>query len=188
MTATQSLRREIERALLDAPKPPLANSYWVIPGRLLAGEYPFGANPVEAHDRLARLRGVGVDAYLDLTEIGEMPGYRRLLPRTAEYRRFAIADAGVPAEAREMRVIQEHLVNALERRRQLYVHCRAGIGRTGLVVGCFLAQAGYDGLGALRTLNALWRRCSRAESWPQVPQTEAQARYVIGWPERRKDV
>ena len=186
--AAQSLRREVERALLDAPEPPLANSYWVVPGRLLAGEYPFGASPIEAHDRFARLRGAGIDAYLDLTEIGEMPSYRRLLPRTAEYRRFAIVDASVPAEIHEMRTIQEHLADALERRRPLYVHCRAGIGRTGLVVGCFLAEAGYDGAGALRTLNALWRRCARSATWPQVPQTEAQARYVCDWPERRTAV
>ncbi len=188
MIAAQSLRREVERAVLDAPNPPLANSYWVIPGRLLAGEYPFGASPVEAHDRLARLRGAGVDTFLDLTEIGELPLYWRLLPRTSEYRRFAIADGSVPAEVHQMRVIQEYLASALERRRQLYVHCRAGIGRTGVVVGCFLAQAGYDGLGALRTLNALWQRCSRSQTWPQVPQTGAQARYVIDWPERRKAV
>ena len=187
MIAAQALRREVERAVLEAPSTPLANSYWVIPGRLLAGEYPFGATPVEAHDRLARLRGAGIDTFLDLTEIGEMPSYRRLLPRTAEYRRFAIVDASVPAHPREMRAIQEHIANALERRRRLYVHCRAGIGRTGLVVGCFLAQAGYDGMGALRTLNALWRRCARSESWPYVPQTEAQANYLVDWPGRRDE-
>lgn len=70
---------------------PLANSYWVRPGRLLAGEHPFGESPTDAHDRLAALREAGIDYFIDLTEIGEMPNYRRLLSKWAEYVRYPIA-------------------------------------------------------------------------------------------------
>ena len=185
MIAAQALRHEVERAVLEAPSTPLPNNYWVLPGRLLAGEHPFGANPLEAHERIARLTGAGIDAFLDLTEVGEMPGYRRLLPRVSEYRRFAIADGSVPLQAREMQAIQAHLAAWLSEDRRVYVHCRAGIGRTGLVVGCFLAEIGFRGDRAFRTLNALWRHCARAESWPRVPQTEMQASYLVGWADRR---
>lgn len=168
------------------PEPPLANSYWVLPGRLLAGEHPFGATPAEAQDRLAKLRAAGIDVYIDLTEIDEMPGYRRLLPRSAEYHRFAIADTDVPRKSAQMRAIQAALGEALARERGVYVHCRAGIGRTAVVIGCFLAKDGLDGKAALKALNRLWRQSARSQSWPQVPQTDQQAQYILDWPARRR--
>jgi len=185
VTATGNLRREVERVVRAAAPTPLANSYWVLPGRLLAGEHPFGANPLEAHERLGHLFAAGIDTFLDLTESGEMPGYWRLLPRACEYLRIAIADGTAPVADEPMRAIQAHLMAALARDRRLYVHCRAGIGRTGLVIGCFLGEAGFDGKRALRTLNALWRRSARSQTCARVPQTEAQGDYVLRWPVRR---
>jgi hypothetical protein len=81
-----------------------------------------------------------------------------------------------------MRAIQEELALALAGGEKVYVHCRAGIGRTGTVAGCFLVEQGLDGEGALRELNALWTlQCARAASWPEVPQTLEQANYVRLW-------
>ena len=68
---------------------------------------------------------------------------------------------------------------------RVYVHCRAGIGRTGLVIGCFLAEEEQDGKAALKRLNRLWRQSARAESWPKVPQTREQADYIRRWPKLR---
>ncbi len=186
VTALREMFGDLDRfGRAAAAEPPLENSYWVLPGRLLAGDYPFGEDPVQAHDRLARLRAAGIDAFVDLTEMREMPSYRRLLPRACEYKRFAIADGRVPLESTLMRAIQAHIGEALGRERHLYVHCRAGIGRTGLVIGCFLADEGLGGKAALKTLNRLWRRSARSKSWPRVPQTEEQAKFVLAWAARR---
>ena len=66
-----------------------------------------------------------------------------------------------------MRAIQTHLQAMLARgRRRSYVHCRAGIGRTGTVIGCYLAEQGLEGAEALRQLNQLWRQSARSASWP----------------------
>ena len=48
-----------------------------------------------------------------------------------------------------MRAIQAHCARAGAGRR-VYVHCRAGIGRTGTVIGCYLAEQGLDGPAAVR--------------------------------------
>src|SRR5271170_7586012 len=75
---------------------PLPNSYWVIPGRLLAGEYPAGADFAESRERLARLQDAAVDYFVDLTVEGELPAYRHLLPFRVKYQRNAIADQSIP--------------------------------------------------------------------------------------------
>ena len=164
---------------------PLANSYWVLPGILLAGEYPYGDTPEEARERVARLLDAGIDAFVDLTQAGECPEYRLLLPRDVHYLSSPIPDTQIPADPDQMRAIQAHLRTALGAGRRIYVHCRAGIGRTGLVMGCYLAEQGLDGATALKQLNRLWRQSARSSSWSKVPQTPEQAEFILHWPERR---
>ena len=165
---------------------PLANSYWVLPGTLLAGEYPSGDQPAETQKRLRRLLEAGIDTFIDLTQAGERPEYQTLLPPHVRYLRSGITDTRVPAELRQMRAIQTHLQAALAEGRRVYVHCRAGIGRTGLVVGCFLAEEQGDGKAAIKHLNRLWRQSARAETWRKVPQTPEQADYIRHWPRLAK--
>ncbi len=160
---------------------PLPNTYWVIPGRLLAGEYPLGDDAEDARARLARLEEAGIDYFVDLTEEYEQPGYRHLLQAHSTHVRSAILDAWVPDHAGQMQQILSDIRAALSRGRGVYVHCRAGIGRTGLVVGCFLAEEEQNGKSALKRLNRLWRQSARAESWPKVPQTREQADYIRRW-------
>jgi hypothetical protein len=165
---------------------PLAGTYWVIPGRLLAGEYPGAADEPEARARLERLREAGIDCFVDLTEDGEEPDYRHLLPKRTWYLRSAIADTCVPNNVAQVQDLLSRIRAALSLGRSVYVHCRAGIGRTGLVIGCFLAEEGRDGKAAIKHLNRLWRQSVRAELWPKVPQTPEQADYIRSWPELGK--
>jgi hypothetical protein len=161
---------------------PLPNSYWVIPGRLLAGEYPGGTDFTDSRTRLARVRDAGIDSFVDLTEEGELPPYRHLLPFHIKYLRCAIADHGVPGDGAQVQRLLGDMRTALAAGRGIYVHCRAGIGRTGLVMGCYLAEEGGDGKAAIKHLNQLWLQSDRARSWPKVPQTAEQADYILRWP------
>ena len=168
---------------------PLANSYWVLPGRFLAGEYPSGREAPDSdagRARIGRLVAAGISCIVDLTELGEFPSYDQLLPPTVTHLRRGIPDTRVPRHPALMRGILDEIASALAGDRVVYVHCRAGIGRTGTVVGCFLAEHGLDGERALRELNRLWTlQCARAATWPEVPQTEEQADYIRQWVPQR---
>ena len=76
---------------MTTPKP-LAESYWVIPGRLLAGKYPGGKNLKELERRLGVLLDAGFDGFLDLTESGELPAYDGYLPPDVLRHLFDTAD------------------------------------------------------------------------------------------------
>lgn len=157
-------------AVSDAPRAgPLRGSYWVVPGRFLAGRYP-------ASEELPDLRAAGVDVFLDLTGPGEemLAPYEELL-EDASYRRFPVPDFGHPSP-KSMAALLDLLDEELAAGRVVYLHCRFGIGRTGTVVGCHLVRSGRSGEDALAAI-AAWRGDGL------VPETEAQRELVLGWDE-----
>jgi ADP-ribosylglycohydrolase len=174
-----------------APAPALPASYWAEPDRLLAGEHPGDADPVVAAARIGTLLDAGIDYFLDLTWPDELPDYAPLLPspyasgprRAVMYSRRPIRDHALPDEPLQMVEILDELDDALRGGHRVYVHCRAGIGRTGTVVGCWLARRLGSGDDALAALETLWRNAERDRDYPRTPETEAQVEYVRQWQE-----
>jgi ADP-ribosylglycohydrolase len=160
---------------------PLAESYWVIPDRLLAGRYPGGKSPKEAERRVAAMLEAGIDTFIDLTEAGELPPYDIYLPGRVLYVRKPIPDHSVPRAREHMAEIQVAIDRALAAGRRIYVHCRAGIGRTSLAVACHLIEHGLSADAALIRLNELWRENERSQTWPDVPETDEQRDFILGW-------
>jgi ADP-ribosyl-[dinitrogen reductase] hydrolase len=164
-----------------SPHPPLRHCYWVVPGLLLAGEHPGGPTRDKTKDRLKKLLAAGIECFVDLTKPTELLRYDTHLPFYVEYTRKAIKDHGLPASREQMAEILDYVGNAMRAGRPVYVHCRAGIGRTGTVIGCLLVERGLSGDGALDELNRLWQQSKRSKNWAFVPETEAQANYIREW-------
>ena len=167
-------------------KSPLPNSHWVEPERLLAGEHPAGGDADATRKRLRRIVDAGIDCFIDLTDPAEFPSYEPTLTglktsRKITYLRKPIRDHGVPESDARMQEILDALDGALAEGRSVYLHCRAGIGRTNLVAGCWLASRRGGGTAALERLNRRWRDNARSRRWPKVPETEEQSEYVRRW-------
>jgi polymorphic toxin system DSP-PTPase phosphatase-like protein len=157
---------------------PIPGSYWVSPGRLLAGAYPAPGGEAEAREALRRLGEAGVTVVVDLTEEGEygLPPYTAHLKGMRAARR-SIADFSAPS-AEEMREILDLLDAELDAGGVVYIHCYGGRGRTGTVVGCHLVRQGQTGEEALATIARL-----RAEAGcsGDSPETDEQRALVLGW-------
>ena len=169
------------------PASPLPNTYWVLPGLLLAGEHPSGLTLEATRQRVTTLLGAGIECFLDLTHPSEIDPYDQVLPFQIEYLRKPIRDHSLPEKREHMMEILDCLHDALRSGRPAYVHCRAGIGRTGMVVGCLLVERGLTGDEALEELARVWQQCERSKSWPTVPETQAQTDYVRLWAPRKRD-
>ncbi len=106
---------------------PDPNTYWVVEGRFLAGEYPGARDPAEARGKIVAFQKAGITIFIDLTESHELAPYEPLLADTgAEYNRFPIRDVSVPRDVRCMQHILDAIDAALAAGRNVYVHCWAG--------------------------------------------------------------
>lgn len=168
---------------------PFERSYWIIPGRLLAGNYPTGENSEETTQKLTRLVSVGISHVVNLTDQSEtmsLGDYGQELTtlavqenRTVTISRNEIQDGGVPS-AWLMRLILNDIDTAVLDGRAVYVHCWAGRGRTGTVVGCYLARHGLAlGEQALKMLAHLRRTDPRGHL--PSPENKAQRDFVRNW-------
>jgi protein-tyrosine phosphatase len=117
------------------------------------------------------LLGLGVTLFLDLTEEGELEPYAHLVA-PARHLRIPVRDFTVPDEGELLHALDvidaELAVGGI-----VYVHCWAGCGRTGVVVGCWLVRHG----------NAPSRALDRIAETRGLgcPQTLEQRLAILGW-------
>jgi protein-tyrosine phosphatase len=172
------------------PELPFPYSYWAVPGRILAGRCPGSIDSDGVHDDISALLDAGVTLIVNLMEVEETEILKRYFEsyethleelggargRAVRLVRFPIRDRSVPTVVR-MRSILETIRQELAAGGVVYVHCLGGIGRTGTVVGCYLAEMGHSNpLADLQNLTA-----SEGDYFWPTPQTQEQHAFVENW-------
>lgn len=90
--------------------------------------------------------------------------------RGIAFRSLAIADRGTPPSRRDFVALIDDLEGDLKACRSIAIHCRAGIGRTGIVAACLLSRLGVP-------TRDLFHRLSRSRGLA-MPDTSAQIDWV----------
>jgi protein-tyrosine phosphatase len=172
--------------------PPTDSSYWVVPGKLLAGAYP-GDLQAAAHERKIRaLVDAGVRRFVSLMEVHEtnyggqsFVPYEELAqnmhPEVACVR-FPIRDRWIPTVT-EMRATLDAIDCFLDAQQTIYVHCWGGVGRTGTVVGCWLLRHGKATSADVLDKLTQMRRQDLERGERDSPENQMQREFVLKWRE-----
>ncbi len=160
-----------------------AEIYWidgVTTGRLAVMARPRGGDWLE--DEVRSLRGCGVDvlaslltraeqAELDLTDEA-----RSCAANGIEFISIPIEDRAVPESTAEVLNLVLRLRSSLSRRKSVVIHCRQGIGRSGMMAALVLISLG-------ETPEAAFERAASGRGCP-VPDTPEQREWVVRFAER----
>jgi len=172
---------------------PFNRTYWVEPGRFLAGCYPGSEEKDKACQQLKALLDHGIRHVINLMEPDEsnwdmkpFVPYEDQMKSIAEsmdvevgFNRFPIKDMWVCSSA-EMIQILNRIDQSIEGGKSVYIHCWGGRGRTGTVVGCYLARHGFAAERNVLKLIQKLRQNTEDRDRPS-PQTSQQIEMVQAW-------
>ena len=175
-----------------SPNTPYDRSYWVVPGKLLAGYYPGDRHPETCQEKLQALVDSGVRHVVNLVEEERVDNYGRPINYPSRlagiasdmgidvsYSHNPVTDLGIPSRE-QMKSILDDIDAAIEGGKAVYVHCLAGIGRTGSVVGCYPAR--HDIAVGERALDMISRlRANDPNADVPSPESEIQRDLVRSW-------
>ncbi len=171
-------------------KPPIKSSYWVVPGLLLAGEYPGDPDPDKHQAKVRTLLDAGIRTFVNLMEEKEtnhagkpFVPYDRLAKRLCpdvSCRRHAIRDLSAPTRA-AMTAILDAIDASVAAGRPTYVHCWGGVGRTGTVVACWLLRHAMATQANVLEVLARLRKQDCVHGHRESPENAKQRQFVASW-------
>ena len=144
------------------------------PGKLALAARPRGGDWLE--DEIANWRRAGIGAVVSLLTPEEERDLEleseghETQAQGMEFISLPIPDREVPSSEPEFTSALEELDASLSSGKNVAVHCRQGIGRTGLVAACLLVQKGLNPETAVARLSA-----ARGVA---VPETSEQRRWI----------
>lgn len=127
-------------------------------GKLAVATRPRGGDWLE--DDISGLRQAGVHILVSLLEKDEAAHFE--LSREGDiaesnnlrFLTFPIPDRGVPASTREALSLLTAIAAALDQGKNVAVHCRQGIGRSGLIAAALLVLSGIKAETAIQAVSA----------------------------------
>ncbi|SRR5581483_3622469 len=151
--------------------------YWVEgpwPGKLAMAPRPRGGDWL--HDEIEGWRRSKIKTVLSLLtpeeehalDLDEERGKTKA--GGIQFISFPIPDREVPEAQAEVAAVVDQVNSELSSGDNVLIHCRQGVGRSGLLAACLLVSRGVDS-------NAAMERLSKARGLP-VPETAEQRRWI----------
>jgi protein-tyrosine phosphatase len=122
------------------------------------------------------MKAEGIDVLVSLLEAAEAVDLglaeeeRQCSEAGIEFVSVPVPDRGVPEHGQEFRAVAERLLAQVAASRTVAIHCRAGIGRSSLLVATILVLSGASPGDA-------WTKIAKARGLP-VPDTAEQRRWL----------
>jgi protein-tyrosine phosphatase len=120
---------------------------------------------------VADWNGAGIDAVLSLLtseeqqELGLRSEASEASRQGLEFSSFPIADLQVPRSEAQLAKVLDEVTTKLSAGKNVVVHCRQGIGRTGLIAACLLIKSGMSPGAAVESVSA-----ARGMAVPETPE------------------
>jgi protein-tyrosine phosphatase len=150
---------------------------WPARGRLAIMARPRASDWLE--DEIAGWKEAGIATVvclLDQDEVAEL-GLREeaeLCRRyDIEFISFPIEDRGVPGSTRDAQMLSQRIASTMIDGANVAIHCRAGIGRSGVIAACTLICLGSEAAAALDLISKV--------RGVRVPDTDAQRDWVVAF-------
>jgi len=151
--------------------------YWLDeswPGRLAVSARPRGGDWLQ--DEIADWKRSGIDVVLSLLEKTEEKELN--LEKEAEtsgaqgvdFSSLPIPDRQAPTSEAQVTATLDRMTQALKSGKNVLVHCRQGIGRSGLIAACLLIRKGMSPGAALEQVTAA--------RGVEVPETKEQRDWI----------
>ena|SRR5579863_705077 len=153
-------------------------------GRMAVATRPRGGDWLE--DEANGWRRAGLNVVVSLLEAEEAAQLQLTSesdiarPKGIQLISFPIPDRGVPASMPAALGLLRSLAEALEKGKNVAIHCRQGIGRSGLIASALLVTSGIGAEKAIETVSA-----ARGQT---IPETPAQLDWIHHLPVERSVV
>ena len=160
----------------------------VIKNLLWAGANPVYNNTIDSKSQILALKELGIEYIVNLQEEFELdPQYNKLMS-PFKIIRLETVDRSINDDQKVSALVEE-IYRLIVNKHKVFIHCKGGKGRTGVIVALLLAK--YHEYGATRALAKTQElfdtRVDRGKLCPKSPQTaeqKSQVKRLLSLPER----
>jgi protein-tyrosine phosphatase len=128
------------------------------PGKLALAARPRGGDWLD--DEISNWKRAGISLVVSLLtsdeerDLGLTKEAGAIKQQGLEFTAFPIPDRQVPSSEGTLGQVLEKMNTALASGKNILIHCRQGVGRTGLVAACLLVKTGLSPGSAVETVSA----------------------------------